>query len=215
MHPALEQGVPGKHGNRDVDPRRREPTLLSHGVGGDADQGKREPGELEVVGVEDRDDADCAEVVDHGQGQEEGTEGDRQPPADDGKDGQGKGDIGRHRDAPAGRQPPGHRGVEHQEDERRNDHAAERGRDRHGGARGPGKRPDHELVLEFEADHEEEHGEQPVGGPGSQREMKSEVGRPHRVGNEVCVARGPRGVGPDQRDGCSDEQQPAADGLLS
>ena len=52
-------------------------------------------------GVEDRDDRDGDEVVDDGEGQQEGPQRGRQVRADDGEHGQGERDVGGGRDGPA------------------------------------------------------------------------------------------------------------------
>ncbi len=100
-------------------------------------------------------------------------------------------------------------------DDRRDDHPADRCRDRdHGALRVPQVTGD-ELALEFQPGDEEEDGQQPVARPGFDREVEMQGGRADLGVEQLEVAVRPGRVRPDQRDHRADEQQRAADRLLA
>ena len=87
-------------------------------------------------------------------------------------------------------------------------HAADRGGDGQRGTAGVAQVTGDELALEFEADDEEEDGQQPVGGPGAQTQVEVQA---EAVGADVQVAerligRRPRRVGPCDGDDGGDQQ---------
>ena len=113
-----------------------------------------------------------------------------------------EGDVGGHRDAPAGAAVAAGR-VEREVEAGRHDHPADRRDDRQG--RGPrvAEVAVDQLVLDLQPDDEEEDHHQGVVDPVLQRlveverpDVEDEVGVPQRV-----VRRRPRAVGPHQRDG--------------
>ena len=99
-------------------------------------------------------------------------------------------------------------------DERRDRHAAQRGDDGDDRLGRAAQRPEDELVLELEADDEEEHREQAVGRPDRQRQVQVQRLGADRRGREGVVRLPPRGVRPHQREDRRAEQQDAAHGLL-
>ena len=171
--------------------------------------------ERDAVGVEDRDDGDGTEIVDDGERQQEGAQRDGQPAANDGQYGQCEGDVRRHGDAPARQRAVGHRRVHGHEDARRHDHAADRRSRRDHRLADLRERAEDELVLELEPDDEEEHRQQAVGCPDSQREVEVQRDWADLEVHEGEVRVGPRGVGPHQCDCRGDQQQHAADGLVA
>ena len=172
----------------------------------------RKPTESEP-GVEDRDHHDRQQVVDDGEGEQERAQRGRQVGADDGQDGEGERDVGRRGDRPAAQRAGVPAEVEQDEQERGHRHAADRGG--HGQRRPPrlAQVPGDELALELEARDEEEDRQEPVGGPGAERQVQVQ-----RRGSDPGVAQGrvaarPRGVRPDEGHGRRAEQEGATDGL--
>lgn len=173
----------------------------------------RQPANLDPARVEDGDDGDGSDVVDDGEGEEEDLEPDRGPPAEDGEDSDGEGDVGGHGNPPA---PSGvaasHHGQEHQ---RGDHHAARRGHGRERGSPPVPQFPDGDLPLDLEADEEEEDGHDGVVDPvleilthGPGPGADDDLGVP-----QVDVAVLPRAVGPDQRDGSGHEEERATAGF--
>ena len=106
--------------------------------------------------------------------------------------------------------------VDQDVQQRRHGHAADRRGDRDGGPPGVAQVAGDELALELEPGDEEEDRQQAVRRPrrpGSGRRC-SACG-PTRCSRSDSYAVGPRGVGPDERDDRSDQQQGAADRLLA
>ena len=94
---------PDDQGEWHVEPRRRRRVRAAAGSTRRAGRPPRSSGRtLSVVGEEHRDDRDRAEVVDHGEGQQERPQRRRQVRAHDGQHGEREGDVGRHRDGPTG-----------------------------------------------------------------------------------------------------------------
>ncbi len=96
--------------------------------------------QVQVGGVEDRDDRDGDQVVHHGEGQQERPQAGGEVGADDGEDGQRERDVGRGRDGPARQRAAPAAQVDQDEDRRpgprrrrgRRGWARPRGRDRAG-----------------------------------------------------------------------------------
>ncbi|CAB4757195.1 unannotated protein [freshwater metagenome] len=166
-------------------------------------------------GVEDGDDRDRAEVVDHCEGEEECPQRDRQAASDDCEDCERKGDVGCHGDAPASEFAVCHRRVHGSEEQCGYHHAAEGRGDGNRGARGLRQGADDELMLELEPHDEEEHREQSVCGPRPEREVQTHARWTDLKVDEGRVGVGPGGVGPQQGDGRREEQQAAADCLVA
>ena len=130
---------------------------------GQRQQRQQQPQRLQVVGVEQGDDGDRQQVVDHGQGEQERPQRGRQMGGDDRENGQREGDVGGGGDRPALRRRcrPRSRRYSNAGD----DHPADRGGHRHDGAVRVPQVTGHELAFEFQPGDEEEDRQQPVGGP--------------------------------------------------
>ncbi|MPL88576.1 hypothetical protein SDC9_34602 [bioreactor metagenome] len=158
-----------KHGAEDQ--RRRQPVAtgqVAQQHQRDRDQREQQIMRLQMLGVEDRDHQDSAEVVENGEGEQEDLQPRRHPGAKECDDADGKGDVGRGRDRP-GLGVRGVAPVEGEEDQRRGEHAAKR---RHPGQhhiRGLLQPALDDLALQFEPDEQEEHRHQPVVDPQDQR----------------------------------------------
>ena len=165
------------------------------------------------MGIEECDDANCDEVINHGECQEEYPQCAGQMRTDQGQDGDGEGDVRGCRDRP----PPQRFGtgqVDHGVDEGGNSDPTGGSRDWHDGLAGFAQIPDQELALKFKADEEKEDGQQSVRRPLAEAEFEM----PRRVSDpgipQLEVAGRQRGVCPDQRDDRSHHQQRAADSLF-
>ena len=170
---------------------------------------------MQVRGVEDGDDRDGKQVVDDGQREQERAQRGGQRGADDGEHGQGEGDVGRGRDRPAGEVPGGGAGVDRDEHQSRQHHAADRGGDgQHGPARITQVAGD-ELPFELQAGDEEEDRQQPVGGPLGQREIEVQRGRPDADVGHGGIGLAPRAVRPHERENRRADQERTAHGLGS
>ncbi len=203
---------PGEQAERDEQPPRPHATLDEQREHGERGERQQQGADREVVGVEDGDDGDRDEVVDHGQREQEHPQGRRQEPADDRQHGHGERDVGR-----GGDRPPAQcrriTQVDHDVDRRGKDHAADRRRDRHRRPPWVPEFPGDELAFELQPHHEEEDGQQTVGGPVRQVEIQVQRLRadgelPHRR-----VGLRPGRVRPDQRDDRPGQQQHPAHGL--
>ena len=165
---------------------------------------------MDVVGVEDRDDEDRADVVDDGEREQEQLQRRRDAAAEQAEHADGHRDVGGHRDAPAVDGVAA--GVDREVDQGGDQHPADRGDGRERGASGLPQLALDELALDLEPDDEEEQRHQPVVDPLAQRQVERATSDAHVevCGPQVDVARLPRRVGPDQRDdGRGDEDDTA------
>ena len=105
--------------------------------------------------------------------------------------------------------------VDQHEEQRRADHAADRRGDRQRGPARIAQVAGDELPLELQPGDEEEDRQQPVGGPGAQRQVQVQRGRADAVSRSAAYDVGHGGVRPHQRDHRGDEQQRPADRLLA
>ncbi len=178
------------------------------------DEGGKQPHDLDVIGVEQRDHQDGADVVGDGERNEEHLERRRDSIAEKREHTECEGDVGRHRHAP----PLHRRGarVESEVDGGGGDHAADGGNDRQRGALHRGKLADNDLSLDLQADHEEEERHERVVDPVKQRllelqtpDVEAGVGVP-----ELVVAHPERRVGDEERRHRSDRQDDRAGHLL-
>ena len=214
VHAGLEQGEPHADAEDRVDHDAPDPQHAGHDHQAEETEGDREPGQREVAGVEHRDHQDRADVVDDRERQQEQPRGRRDPPTQHAQHPDREGDVGRHRDAPAGTAVAARR-VEREVDTGRHHHPADRRDDRQGrGARVAQVAVD-QLVLDLQADDEEEDHHQGVVDPVLERlvevqrtDVERQVGVPERV-----VRRRPRAVGPEQG-GRGGEQQEDRAGRL-
>src|SRR5450432_552612 len=111
-----------------------------------------DPGNL--CGVEERDHQHRADVIGDGQRGEEDFERSRYSIAEESKHAEGKGNIGSHRNAPAGCTWPAL--VEHDVEPSWNDHPTERCCDRQRGLSKGSKLTDQCLQLDLQPDEQEE-----------------------------------------------------------
>ena len=121
--------------------------------------------QVEVGGVEDRDDGDREQVVDDGEGEQEGAQRRGQVRADHREHGQREGDVGGGRYRPAAQASPPARQVDRDVDQRRAAPCRRGGRDRQRRPARVAQVAGDELALEFQADHEEEDRQQAVRRP--------------------------------------------------
>ncbi len=210
MDARLEQGDPERdadHRRRGGAPDRREAQADEHAEEPNRDGQRRE---RDVGAVDGGDDEQRAQVVDHGQGEQEdpqarGAAGRRQR-----QQAERERRVGRHRGAPAVRAPAA--GVEGQVDGDGDEHAPEPGHDGQRQARAIAQLAEIELALGLQADDQEEERHEAVVDPlaqvGRERpvpEPDRELGRPHRL-----VGIRPRRVGPQQRGHGRDQQDDRA-----
>jgi hypothetical protein len=196
-----------------VHARGADPDRLEHHDGGDAGADRDQPLGRDPRRVEDGDDQDRPDVVDHRERQQQHAQRWRHPPAQQRQDADREGDVGRHRHAPAA--AAGAAGVERGIDDGRRQHAAHRGEQRQ---RRPAQVAELSLVHlapDLEAHDEEEDRHQAVVDPEVQRpgerpgaDRERGVGVPQGV-----IGAGPRRVGPDHRDRGGGDQRDAAGGL--
>lgn len=190
------------------------PAPLRH-QGGESRQRQQrqdQPRKADGVGVERRDDGDRDEVVDDRQREQENPKGGRQELADHGDHGHGERDVGGRGDRPAAQGIRTAGGVDHDEDESGNHHAADRGRDRQGGSTRIAQTPGDELLLQLETDDEEEDRQQAVGCPGADAEFEMQFRDAEREVAHGLVPGGGGTVGEDERGERRREQErPAED----
>ena len=161
--------------------------------------GRRQRSELEAVGVEEGHERDRAEVVEHGDREQEDAQPCRAGGADQRERPEHERGVGGDRYAEAVR--PGPAEVEREVDPRRH-HQAGRGGDHRQRHPAPlGELPHRELATDLESDDVEEEHHQPVVHPVAEvlpdrplPELDAEVGRPQRL-----VRARERGVRPDKR----------------
>jgi hypothetical protein len=125
VHPGLKHSQPQRQAHRDV--RRGAPDLepAQGDQGGDEQGGGQQRGQRQVVGVEDRDHQDGADVVEDRNGEQEQPQLIWATRAEQRKRAEHERDVGRHRDPPAPRAVPA--GIDQEEDDRGQDHSTERG----------------------------------------------------------------------------------------
>ena len=171
MHPGRVHQTPRDDGDRDED--RPPPPRLPHQHGEERHRGKggHQHDEVDLLGVERRDDDDPEQVVDHCERQQERPQGERETAAEDRENCESEGDVGGGGDRPAVQ--PVRVADRHHDDvtERGRDHATHRGRNGNTGEFEIPEAPGHELVFQFDSDDEEEDRQQPVGRPVRQRQM--------------------------------------------
>ena len=195
----LQQREPDADTHDGVDDDGPDAQQASHEHRGQQTDRDRQPAEGEVVGVEDRDHQDRADVVDDRQRQQEQSRGRGDPASQHAKDADREGDVGRHRNPPARCSVAAGR-VEGDVEHGRDHHPADRRHD--GQRRGPGvaQVAVDQLVLDLEPDHEEEDHHQRVVDPVLQGLVELEgAGVEGDAGvPEGVVGVRPGAVGPDQ-----------------
>src|SRR3954453_11394374 len=94
---------PDARGQREQDPPGADTPLNRHREQGQRDDREQQGSDGEVAGVEESDNGDGEQVVDDGQGEQEGAQRGGKVRADDGEHGQGEGDVGGRGDGPPAR----------------------------------------------------------------------------------------------------------------
>ena len=175
--------------------------VATHGQEQSADR-QGEVAQLQILGVEDRDDGYRPDVIGDRKRQQEQPRPARDPGSEEGHHTKGEGDVGRHWDSPA----PDRRltGIEIDPyvDESREDHAAEGSHDGECGCLGVAEVTVDHLTLYLEPDDEEEDRHEAV--VDHVLKVLVEMKRPEvddQRGLEDLEIRGrPAGVGPDHCD---------------
>ena len=168
------------------------------------------PRQRDVRREEDRDDRDCQQVVDNGERQQKSTQGRREPAPNNGEHRHRERNVGSRGDRPPRERPAVLHQVDDHVDERGHHHAAN---GRNGGNDGGGRAAQlahNELALEFEADDEEEDGEQAVGRPGLNGQVQVKRLRTERELADRFVGISPPRVGPQQRGQGAEQKHDAA-----
>ena len=216
MHAGLVDQDPGGHRQWQQHPPGSDATLDEDGERGQRQQGQRQRAEGQVVGVEDGDDGDSEQVIDHREGKQEGAQRGRQARSQDREDGERESDIGCGRNRPPGQvalRAAEDAAVEPGVDQRWDSHTPDGRGHWDGSPPGVAEVAGNELAFELEAGHEEEDGQKAICGPGAQREVQVQERRADHGVAQRPVPIGPRGVRPDQSDGGGGEQEQATDGL--
>jgi hypothetical protein len=135
---------------------------------------------------------DGNQVVHHRECQEEGPQRSWQMRVDDREDGQGEGDVRGGGNGPTPERFRARAEVDDHVDECGKDHAAHCCRHRDDRFCGLPQFPGHEFALELQPRNEEEHGQEPVGGPVAQAqfEMPGGVADLDVAQREVAVREG-------------------------
>ncbi|EKD39295.1 MAG: hypothetical protein ACD_75C00448G0002 [uncultured bacterium] len=125
MHPGFEQGHPHYRPDKDIHAYFFLATAVHQQKDQDAAGHDGQGKQGNSLGIEERDDQDCADIVKDGQGSQQHLQANRHARAQERQDAQSEGDIGGRRDCPAA-QGNGIAKVEGGIDERRDQHAAQR-----------------------------------------------------------------------------------------
>ncbi len=170
----------------------------------------------EVLGVEERDDHDRADVVEDRDGHQERAQRERDAIPQQHQNGEREGDVGGGGNRPALQR---HRvlPVDPDVDRRRHEHAADRAERRQAGLTQIAQITVDELALELQADQQEEHRHEPVVDPQEQRLVDPELTDPHLHGQrDQRAVEGARGrVGDEQRQRRRSDQQDSARRLVA
>ncbi len=150
----------------------------------------------QLLGIEERDDDDDAEVIHDGQRQQKYLEAHRHPLAEQRHHPEGKGDVGRSRDRPASAR---HfiRIVEKGVDQGRGQHAAHRSDSREGRLNPGRERPFQHLSLHFQANQQEEDRHKAIVDPEQQWlvDVESCDAHLHRRVEKRLIPASQRGIG--------------------
>ena len=152
---------------------------------------------MEVIGVEDRDNADCDQVVDHSQGQQEDAHRRGEESTHGGEHGHRKRNIGCGGDSPAV-QCGGAGEVQCRIDNCGHCNTTKGGRNRNNSGGRRLEVTNHEFLLQLQAGEEEENNEQTVCRPGSDAHLQVVEAGDDRANNGVSqteVEAGCGGVG--------------------
>ena len=205
--------VPHEGAHEDVDEERAHPDHVEHGT---EHETRRSPGEgvqVELGRVEQGDHRHGAQVVGDREREQEDAQAGRHPASQHGQGRHREGDVGRHRDAPTPLRRAAQ--MEREVHRRGNDHPAHGPEHRQHRLSSGRELPMDHLALDLHPDGEEEDPHQAIVDPVAERHLDREhVAQrdPERGRPEREIARGPRGVGPDQgHEGHPEQQQRAAD----
>lgn len=211
VHPAVLHQAPDDQGERDVDVPAADTLAQQQIEDHQAGDGQAERQKVDLRGEEDRDDQDREEVVDDGEGEQEGAQRGGQGCADHGEYGEREGDVGGGGDRPALERAAAD-AVDREVDDRRHRHPAERGDHGESGGLGVTELAGDQFALELDTGDEEEDREQPVGGPVLEGQVQAQRGRSQVEAADRLVALA-EGVCPDQSGYGGGEEEDAADGF--
>ena len=174
VNTGLKEESPGDNAQGQKQQPGSQRLQVQHGltaVGDEREKGERNQREeqvlaVEVIGVEDRDNADCDQVVDHSQGQQEDTHRRGEESAHSGENRHRKRNIGCGGDSPTV-QSGGAGEVQRRVDNCGHRNAAEGSRNRHNSGGRRLEVTDHEFFLQLQTGEEEENDEQTVCRPGT------------------------------------------------
>ena len=101
MHAGFENGSPGDDSQGKENDHGTHTEAVEHQH--ERDQGEREYKliDLDIAGIEDRNDQDRSDIVDDDEGEKHGPQAKGHAGGKQGGDAEGEGDIGRHGDGPA------------------------------------------------------------------------------------------------------------------
>ena len=214
VHARREEREPHDDRQRRVDRTAPAAEVAGEVHADQADGGDDEGERVEVLGVDQGDDAEGADVVDDGESEEEDAQATGHPRADQGERADEERRVGRDHHAPR-LGLPGVRGDGH-EQQRRDRQTCDGSDHRHDRPRPAGELADRELAAHLEPDREEEDRHQRVVDEGVQREVElkvadadGEVGLPERLVREAGDVR------PDDRDKGREQEQKRADAVLA
>lgn len=168
--------------------------------------------EVEGVGVERGDHQQGADVVDDGEGQEEGAQAGSPPGADEGEHPQSEGSV-RGDDRSPGVRAVGPVG-DPQVDDRRDHEASDRGGGRKEGAAGQPQLAESEVAAHVEAHHEEEGGHEALIHPAVEAELHAERANGKGGGRVPEAVVAVPDIGPEQGQGGRDSQCECRVGLV-
>ena len=126
VHARFHDAHPDEDADQYVGPDRGDAPVVEQDQRGEPDAGQGERGKRQLRGIEERDDDDGAEVVDDGERQQEDLQRRRNARAEQRQHADGEGNVGGGGNGPAA-QGDGVTPVDGDVDQRRHDHAAERG----------------------------------------------------------------------------------------
>ena len=161
MHARLQDADPEHHTHDHVDGNATHAEYIQHHQRRCGCCCHRQRQHRELTGIEQRNDDHRTEIVHHCQRQHEGLQGRRHAGAQQGQHTQRKGNVGRRWNGPALQQyriMPVQRGI----DQRRHDHAAQRGKARQRQLTQAAQMAVHDFALDLQAHHEKEQSHQAV-----------------------------------------------------
>ena len=179
-----------------------------------AERGEKRP-HLNRLRIKKRNHHYRAEVIDDGERHQNRHQSRRNAVAEQNQHGNGKGDIGRHRNTPAGAARA--TGVNRTINQRRDDHAADGGDNRQRRLTKRRQLADHHLVLDFQPDQIKKQRHQAVIDPMMQRHFNLVVTETHRqrLVQQMMIAVAPWRIGDDERRQRTHNQKNPAGGAVA